>query len=66
MRYLLALLALITFSAPALAQEDRIPADQAPYAYRQLPDKGAEMAASNLMETIRCIQCQGQSIADRT
>ena len=59
--------ALILFAAilaaPAGAQ-DRVSPDDAPYAYAQLPDQGAEDAASALMETVRCIQCQGQSIAD--
>ncbi|NJM50576.1 MAG: cytochrome c-type biogenesis protein CcmH [Sphingomonadales bacterium] len=36
----------------------------APYAHRQLEDSAQETEASALMETLRCIQCQGQSIAD--
>jgi cytochrome c-type biogenesis protein CcmH len=35
-----------------------------PYAYNQLADPRAEQAAVDLMETLRCIVCQGQSIAD--
>ena len=36
----------------------------APYAYKQLPDPAQEMQAKALMETLRCLVCQGQSIAD--
>ena len=36
----------------------------APYAYVQLPDPRQERQARALMETIRCLVCQGQSIAD--
>ncbi|MCJ2181310.1 cytochrome c-type biogenesis protein CcmH [Novosphingobium sp. 1949] len=36
----------------------------APYAYRQLDDPAKEREASDLMATLRCLQCQGQSIAD--
>ncbi|MFM5884511.1 MAG: cytochrome c-type biogenesis protein [Novosphingobium sp.] len=46
---------------PAAAQ-DKLP--PAPYAYRQLGDPAAEARAKALMETLRCLQCQGQSIAD--
>lgn len=53
---------LIAFCAmPALAQEME---STAPYAYRQLDDAGQEAKAQALMETLRCLQCQGQSIAD--
>jgi cytochrome c-type biogenesis protein CcmH len=34
------------------------------YANVQLPDPGQERRAKALMETIRCLVCQGQSIAD--
>ena len=37
---------------------------QAPWANRQLPDAGREVQAKALMETLRCLVCQGQSIAD--
>ena len=57
---LLALLALV-LSAPALADGTMPPA---PYAYRQLDDPAKEAEAKALMETLRCLQCQGQSIAD--
>ncbi len=46
---------------PAMAQEER---STAPYAYRQLDDPAKEEQAQDLMETLRCLQCQGQSIAD--
>ncbi len=36
----------------------------APYAYVQLPDAAQEAKAKALMETLRCLKCQGQSIAD--
>lgn len=59
MRFLLALLALI--AAPALAQQNMPPA---PYAYTQLDDPALEAEATALMETLRCLKCQSQSIAD--
>jgi len=46
---------------PAAAQEEK---STAPFAYRQLDDPAREKAAQDLMETLRCLQCQGQSIAD--
>lgn len=36
----------------------------APYADVQLPDPAQEAEARTLMGTIRCLVCQGQSIAD--
>ena len=45
----------------ALAQDALPPA---PYAYRQLDDPAQEAKAKALMETLRCLVCQGQSIAD--
>ena len=36
----------------------------APYAYRQLEDPAQEAQARELMETLRCLMCQSQSIAD--
>lgn len=45
-----------------LAAQDTMP--PAPYAYRQLPDPAQEEAAQDLMETLRCLKCQSQSIAD--
>ncbi len=57
----LALVALGFFSVP-LRADDAMPA--APYAYRQLDDPAQEEKAQELMETIRCLTCQSQSIAD--
>ena len=56
---LTALLALIAL--PLTAQSTMAPA---PYAYTQLDDPAKEAAAQELMHTIRCLQCQSQSIAD--
>jgi cytochrome c-type biogenesis protein CcmH len=36
----------------------------APFAYRQLDDPSLEAKAQALMQTIRCLTCQSQSIAD--
>jgi cytochrome c-type biogenesis protein CcmH len=36
----------------------------APFAYRQLDDPAQEAEAQALMETLRCLKCQSQSIAD--
>jgi len=48
-------------SAPAHAQPTT---PDAPYAYKQLGDPRQEAEARALMETLRCLVCQGQSIAD--
>jgi len=48
--------------APPLAAQDAMPPAQ--FAYRQLPDARQEAQAQALMETLRCLVCQGQSIAD--
>jgi cytochrome c-type biogenesis protein CcmH len=50
-----------TFALPSTAQ-DRLP--PAPYAYQQLKDPAQEARAKALMEELRCLVCQGQSIAD--
>jgi cytochrome c-type biogenesis protein CcmH len=56
------LLVLLLFAAaPALA-DSSLPA--AHYANTQLSDPRKEAEAKALMETIRCLVCQGQSIAD--
>lgn len=60
MKGLLTLFALL-FSAPVLAQSALPPA---PYADRQINDPALERKAKALMETIRCLTCQSQSIAD--
>jgi len=56
----LLLLALIV-AGPAFADSSLPPQ---PLAYTQLPDPKQEMRAKELMETLRCLVCQGQSIAD--
>jgi cytochrome c-type biogenesis protein CcmH len=62
MRQLLALLAaMFLIAAPGTAQDSLPPA---PYAYRQLDDPKLEARAQALMETLRCLTCQSQSIAD--
>ena len=58
---LLAIVLLFGMSAPLIAQ-DLLP--PAPYAYRQLDDPALEAKAQALMETLRCLKCQSQSIAD--
>ncbi len=60
MRALFILLALL-FAAP-LHADDAMP--PAPYAYQQLANPAMEAKAQALMETIRCLTCQSQSIAD--
>jgi cytochrome c-type biogenesis protein CcmH len=59
MRYLLALL--LIFAGPALADSSLPPAR---WANEQLPDPRQEAKAKALMEELRCLVCQGQSIAD--
>jgi len=54
-----AILLLFALSAPA---QDMLP--PAPYAYRQLEDPVQEAKAQALMESLRCLTCQSQSIAD--
>lgn len=54
------LLALVA-AAPALADSSVPPAR---YADTALPDPAQEAQAKALMETLRCLVCQGQSIAD--
>ena len=56
----LALLALLAAS-PALADPSTPPAA---LAYTQLRDPVQEAQARALMQTLRCVVCQGQSIAD--
>ena len=55
------LAALALIAAPALADSGLPPAR---YANEQLPDARQEAAAQTLMEELRCLVCQGQSIAD--
>ena len=52
---------LLMLAAPVFAQgSGPTPA----LANRQLPDPAKEAEAMRLMHSLRCIQCQGQSIAD--
>jgi len=54
MRGLFALLAAALFAAPAIAQD---------YSQESLPDPRQEAQATELMDTIRCVVCQGQPIS---
>lgn len=58
-RLLLALALLV--AAPAMADSDLPPAY---WSDRQLPDPKQEAQAQALMNELRCLVCQGQSIAD--
>jgi len=63
---LAAALALFLFAggfgaSPALADSSM---GAAPLANTALPDPAKEKAAKDLMESVRCLVCQGQSIAD--
>jgi len=55
------LLVALAFASPAFAQSSLPPSR---YAYTQLEDPRREAQAKALMETLRCLVCQGQSIAD--
>ncbi len=59
---LTALLAMLCAAPLPVAAQDTMP--PAPYAYQQLEDPAQEEAARELMETLRCLKCQSQSIAD--
>lgn len=58
---LLAILAAFALASPVFAQDSLPPA---PLAYTQLEDPEQEAQALELMETLRCLTCQSQSIAD--
>ena len=58
----LLLLMLAAFAGRSALAQDTMP--PAPYAYRQLDDPAQEAKAQALMETLRCLKCQSQSIAD--
>jgi len=60
LRLLVGALALI--AADAALADSSLPPD--PYSYTQLRDSRQEAKAAALMETIRCLVCQGQSVAD--
>jgi cytochrome c-type biogenesis protein CcmH len=55
------LLLALLLAAPALADSNLPPAY---WANRQLPNAAQEAKAEALMEQLRCLVCQGQSIAD--
>ena len=55
-------LILLALVAVPLAAQDRMP--PAPYAYQQLEDPALEAQARELMDTIRCLQCQSQAVGD--
>lgn len=57
----LALILALLVAQPLLAESNLPPAY---WANRQLPDARQEAAAQTLMEELRCLVCQGQSIAD--
>ena len=61
MKAAILLLLAAALATPAVAQDTMPPA---PFAYRQLDDPAQEAAAQELMETLRCLKCQSQSIAD--
>jgi len=57
----LAALLLALLALPVAGQDTMPPA---PYAYTQLDDPALEAEAAALMQTLRCLKCQSQSIAD--
>ncbi len=61
MRSAICVMLSIVMASPLGAQSSLPPA---PYAYRQLDDPRLETQARNLMHELRCLVCQGQSIAD--
>ncbi len=58
---LLAIFLAVMLAQPLLADSNLPPAY---WANRQLPDARQEARAQSLMEEVRCLVCQGQSIAD--
>lgn len=61
LRHILVMLSMLVAAYPATAQ-DKVP--PAAYAYKQLEDPAQEAKAQALMETLRCLTCQSQSVAD--
>lgn len=61
MRLYFGVLCALLMVAPATAQQSLPPA---PLAYVQLENPADEAEAQALMETLRCLKCQSQSIAD--
>jgi cytochrome c-type biogenesis protein CcmH len=57
----MAAVALVLVVVPAAADSTLPPPT---LAYTQLPDAGQEARAKTLMDSLRCLVCQGQSIAD--
>jgi cytochrome c-type biogenesis protein CcmH len=51
----------LALATPVFAQSNMPPSY---WAYRQLPDTQKEAQAQALMQELRCLVCQGQSIAD--
>ena len=51
----------LMLAVPVLGQSNMPPSY---WAYRQLPDAKQEAKAQALMQELRCLVCQGQSIAD--
>src|SRR5687768_14436985 len=58
----LAMMAMALVQAAPAAADSLLP--PAEYANKQLPDPRQEAAARGLMDEVRCLVCQGQSIAD--
>ena len=58
----LLILAALVVAQPAAFADSNLPPSY--WANRQLPDAGQEAKAEALMEQLRCLVCQGQSIAD--
>lgn len=55
---------LLSSAAPSMSTPaSPVPVDPS-WSDRQLPDAAAEARAADLMRTVRCVVCQGQSIAD--
>lgn len=52
---------LLSLATPAFADSNLPPSE---WADRQLPDARQEAQAMTLMQEIRCLVCQGQSVAD--
>ena len=60
-RWIITILLAVSLCGPADAQSRMPPAQ---WANEQLPDPAQEAEAKALMESLRCLVCQGQSIAD--
>ncbi len=62
MKRLLGMIAMALMLVGPVYADSNMP--KAAYADTQLPDPKQEAAAKALMESVRCLVCQGQSIAD--